>query len=129
MPLPEEGVRAIEAVHTQWIAMEKAGNATAVLDYCADDIVWMPPGAAPLRGAQAIRSWLSGPPVPIEKIELSNLAIAGDGRVAWKTCDFVTVSHAVGAAASTVCRGSHLWILRREDDGEWRLVVVTWTLV
>jgi ketosteroid isomerase-like protein len=129
MRLLEEDVRAIEAVHRQWIAVEKEGNATAVLDYCADDIMWMPPGAAPLRGSRAIRTWLSGPPVLIDEIEISNLAIAGDGRVAWKTCDFVTVSRAAGAGRSTVSRGSHLWILRRQDDGEWRVVLVTWTLV
>jgi ketosteroid isomerase-like protein len=129
MPLADEDVRAIEAVHSGWIAMEKAGNAAAVLDYCADDIVWMPPGVAPLRGRQAIRSWLSGPGLPIEEIAISGLAIAGDGRVAWKTCDFVTVSRSAGAASAMVSRGSHLWILCRQDDGECRVVVVTWTLV
>lgn len=100
-----------------------------MLDYCADDVVWMPPDAEPLRGRQAIRRWLSGPPVLIEEIEISGLAIVGDGRVAWKTCDFVTVSRAAGAVSPTVSRGSHLWILRRQDDGEWRVAVVTWTLV
>jgi ketosteroid isomerase-like protein len=47
MPLSNEDVRAIEAVDKQWIELEKSGNATAVLDYCADDIVWMPAGAVP----------------------------------------------------------------------------------
>jgi hypothetical protein len=28
--------------------------------------------------------------VLVDEIGISNLAIAGDGRVAWKTCDFVT---------------------------------------
>ena len=129
MPLSDEDVRAIEAVHKQWIEFENAGNASAVLDYCADDIVWMPPGAAPLRGREAIRSWLSDPSALIDEIEISNLAIAGDGRVAWKTCDFVTASRAAGTACSTVYRGSHLWILRRQDDSEWRVVVVSWPLV
>lgn len=129
MPLPDEDVRAIEAVHERWIVMEKAGDATAVLDLCADDIVWMPPDAEPLRGRQAIRCWLSGPRVLIDEIEISRLAIAGGGRVAWKTCDFVTVSRSADAATSTVTRGSHLWILRRQDDGQWRVVVVTWRLV
>jgi ketosteroid isomerase-like protein len=127
--LSDDDVRAIEAVHREWIALEKAGDAAAVIAYCADDIVWMPPGAAPLRGREAVRRWLSGPPVLIDEIEISRPAIAGDGCVAWKTCDFVTVSRAAGAASSTVSRGSHLWILRRQDDGAWRVVVVTWTLV
>ena len=89
----------------------------------------MPPGVAPLRGRDSIRAWLSGPPEAIEAIEISGLTMSGDGRIAWKTCDFVTVSRSTGDAISTSTRGSHRWILRREDDGEWRVVVVTWTLL
>ena len=71
-----------------------------------------------LGHAEAFRSWLSGPPSVIDEIEISNLSITDDGREARKTCDFVTASRIPGAARSTVTRGSHLWILRRQDDGE-----------
>lgn len=120
-------MRAIEAIHEQWMAEELAGNATAVLSLCAEDVVWMPPGARPLRGRQTILNWMSGPPVQIHDLQLSNLEIGGDGRVAWKTCEFVT-AYQLNGAPPTVDRGSHLWVLHKDDDGVWRVVVATWTL-
>ena len=72
------------------MAEERAGNTRAVLDVCAEDVVWMPPGGRPLRGRQTILRWLSGPPVAITSLELSNLEIHGQGRLAYKTCEYVT---------------------------------------
>ena len=125
--LADEDVRAIEAIHERWMADELAGDATAVLRLCTEDVVWMPPGARLLRGRQTILNWLSGPPVQIHDLRLSNLEIAGDGRVAWKTCEFVT-TYQLNGAHPTVDQGSHLWILRKDDHGVWRVVVATWTL-
>jgi ketosteroid isomerase-like protein len=126
--LAEEDARAIEAIHARWIADELAGNLTAVLDVCTEDVIWLPPGGRPLRGRQTILHWLSGPPVRIHDLRLSNLEISGDGRVAWKTCDFVTTYQPHGAAVPTIDRGSHLWVLHKGDDGVWRVVVATWTI-
>jgi uncharacterized protein (TIGR02246 family) len=126
--LAEEDVRAIEALHARWVADERAGNAKAVLDLCDEDVVWLPPGGRPMRGRQAILQWLSGPPVHIHDLRLSNLDIAGDGRVAWKTCEFVTTYQPHGASLPTVDRGSHLWVLHKTEDDVWRVVVATWTL-
>jgi ketosteroid isomerase-like protein len=126
--LGAEDVRAIEAIHARWMSDELAGNAAAVLDLCSDEVIWLPPGGRPLRGRKTILQWLSGPPVQIRDLRLSNLEIAGDGRVAWKTCDFVTTYQPFGNSLPTIERGSHLWVMHKEDDGVWRVVVATWTL-
>jgi uncharacterized protein (TIGR02246 family) len=127
--LAEEDVRAIEALHDRWVADERAGNATAVLDLCDDDVLWLPPGGRPMRGRQTILQWLSGPAVRLHDVTLSNLAIAGEGRVAWKTCEFVTTYKVEGARLPLADRGSHLWVLRKTDAGLWRVVVATWTMM
>jgi uncharacterized protein (TIGR02246 family) len=126
--LSEDDVRAIEALHDRWIADERAGNARAVLDLCDDDVLWLPPGGRPMRGRQTILHWLSGPAVSLHDVTLSNLEIAGEGRVAWKTCEFVTTYYPEGANRPVIERGSHLWVLHKTDAGEWRVVVATWTL-
>lgn len=125
--LPDGDERAIEAIHERWMAEELAGNGTAVLSLCTEDVVWMAPGAPLLRGRQAIFNWLSGPPVQIHDLRLSNLEISGHGCVAWKTCEFVTTSQ-VNGEHPHVNRGSHLWVLHKDDDGVWRVVAATWTL-
>lgn len=127
--LSAEDVRAIEALHERWMADERAGNATAVLDLCDEDVLWLPPGGRPMRGRQTILHWLSGPAVPIHDLALSNLEISGDGRVAWKTCEFVTTWQPKGAYTPITERGSHLWVLHKTDSGDWRVVVATWTLM
>ena len=127
--LDADDIRAIEAMHARWTADELAGNAKAVLELCAEDVVWMPPGGRPLRGRRAILELLSGPPVQIHDLRLSNLRIAGDGRVAWKTCDFVTTYQPRWSTLPTIDRGSQLWVVHKDDDGVWRVVVASWTLV
>lgn len=126
--LADEDVRAIRAVHERWLSDEKAGNARAVLDLCADDVVWMPPNGRPLKGRQTILKWLSGPPVEIHDLRIANIVVEGEGRVAWKTCDFVTTYQPAGDRLPSIDRGSHLWVLRKGDDGAWRVAVATWTL-
>jgi uncharacterized protein (TIGR02246 family) len=127
--LSVEDLGAIEALHEQWVANERAGNAKAVLDLCDEDVLWLPPGGRPMRGKQAILHWLSSPAAPIQELRLSNLEIAGDGRVAWKTCEFVTTWQPPNAHPPITERGSHLWVLHKTDAGHWRVVVATWTLL
>jgi uncharacterized protein (TIGR02246 family) len=127
--LSPEDVRAIEAVHRKWMAEELSGNARAVIDLCAEHVVWLPPGGRPLRGRQTILRWLSGPPVPILSLDLSNVEIRGDGRVAYKTAEYVTTSQPPGSRGTVTDRGAHLWVLEKGDDGAWLIVVATWTMM
>ena len=62
-------------------------------------------------------------------MNVSNLEINGEGRVAWKSCEFVTTYQQHGAALPATDCGTHLWVLHKTDAGAWRIVVATWTLV
>ncbi len=127
-PLTSEDARAIEGLHDRWMSDELAGNTTAVLDLCADDVVWLPPGAPPLRGKRQILEWLSGPTVRLESLRLFNLEIRGGSATAWKTCEFESVLRAAGTPGAVTVRGAHLWVLDKGPTG-WRIVAVTWTLL
>jgi ketosteroid isomerase-like protein len=128
VPLAPDDIRAIQALHDRWIGHELAGQATAILDICDADVVWLPPGARPLRGRETILHWLSGPPVAIQAIEVSHLEIRGQGHTAWKTCEFVTTLQPSPADPPQTLLGAHLWVLAREASGPWRVVAVSWTL-
>jgi uncharacterized protein (TIGR02246 family) len=127
--LPAEDIRAIEQVHKKWIADELSGNARAVVDLCTDDVVWLPPGGRPLRGRQTILHWLSGPPVAVASVEITNLAIRGEGRIAYKTAEFTTTYQKPSSNLPLTDRGAHVWILEKGDDGAWRIAVATWTVL
>jgi uncharacterized protein (TIGR02246 family) len=118
--------RAIEQVHGAWLDAELRGDASALLDLCASSPVWLPPGAPPVVGRTAIREWLaSQPAAEIRRIDIRNLTIAGSGVLAVKTAGFVTTVAAIGGDAQ-VFHGSHVWVLRRDEAGVWRVAVVAW---
>jgi uncharacterized protein (TIGR02246 family) len=126
--LSDRDVRAIQAVEQRWLAAEIAGNPAAVLELCADDVVWMPPGVATLQGKDAIRTWLGQPTERIDDLRLTNVRIDGDGDVAYKTADYQTRYVPGGATEPVTAAGSHVWVLRRLA-GSWRVVVAAWTFL
>ena len=52
-----------------------------------------------------------------------------DGRVAYKTAEYVTTSQPPGSKGTVTDRGAHLWVLEKGDDGTWQIVVATWTMM
>jgi uncharacterized protein (TIGR02246 family) len=126
--LSGEDVRAIEALHARWVDEERAGNGAAILDLCDEDVVWLPPGGHPLLGRTAILQWTSGPAATVRDLTATNLRISGNGRVAWKTCEFVATYQHQGASR-TVIRGAHLWVLSKSPEGHWHIVAASWTVL
>lgn len=120
-------LRAIETLHAKWQEHERAGNVRAVLDLCAETVVWLPPDGRPLRGRDTILHWLSGPPGTVEDLQVSNLTIGGRDGVAWTTCEYVTRSRPPGAREPVTVCGTQLWVLAREGNGAWRIVAASWT--
>jgi uncharacterized protein (TIGR02246 family) len=124
--LAPEDRQAIEALHHRWVRLELAGQASAVLDLCDDQVVWLPPGSRPLRGREAILHWLSGPPATVLALDVSRVDIEGRGDTAWRTCEFVTTLKPSPDQAPITVLGAQLWVLARTAAG-WRIVVASWT--
>jgi ketosteroid isomerase-like protein len=117
----------IEKLHDIWIAKELEGNASEVLDLCTDDIQWMPPDAPPIVGKEKIANFLATDPVKLLVVNISNLSIRGSGSVAYLTSNYFTrylsQSH---SEFEHDAKGTHLWVLRKEDN-RWRIAVVAWS--
>jgi uncharacterized protein (TIGR02246 family) len=126
--LSESDLQAIRAVEQRWLAAEIAGDPAAVLEVCADDVVWMPPGEEALQGKAAIRAWLGQPADRIDDLRLTNVRIEGDGDIAYKTAGYRTRYVPGGSTQPVTATGSHVWVLRRVD-GSWRVVLVAWTFL
>ncbi len=125
LTLPEKDIDAIEQIHHRWIEAELSGNALQVLRFCTDDVRWMVPGAEVLVGKEAA-SLLVHTGTEIIDIQTADLEVCGSGDVAYKTSKYTTRFVAEGTDSEQVARGSHLWILHKQDDEEWEVALVTW---
>lgn len=107
----------IKALSDRWIAFELAGDPDGLLALCSDRIVLQPPQAPAIRGKAAVRAALSGPPP--DRIELTDLWIECDDRIAWKRASFATWLR----GQVTPIRGSHTWLVSAPGLVE----LVTWS--
>jgi ketosteroid isomerase-like protein len=123
--LPPADADSIRAIHAAWISMELAGRNSALLDYCAADVLWMPPTEPPISGSAAVAAWLSRTEVKVHSVEITALAIHGGRDAAWLTANYVT-TWSVAGGPSQRATGTHLWILRRTHN-EWKVQVVAWS--
>lgn len=120
---------SIHEIHRQWLAFERAGRTDSVLDLCSDDVIWLVPGIGALRGRAAVAEWLRHqPPFIIDSLDISGLLLEISGDLAVKTADFQTTLRSTADAESRTVSGTHLWTLRKQSDGSWRVIGVCWSI-
>jgi len=91
--------------------------------------VWIPPDSPALEGREAITRWLKGTEVEIKSIEVTDLRIRGNGTVAYKTGNYFTAYKVSSSSEVIGVKGTHLWILQKFGNGEWRVAIVTWSSI
>jgi ketosteroid isomerase-like protein len=99
----------------------------AILQLCTDDVMWIPPNFPAIVGKEAITQWLSGAEVEIRDLHIANLNIDGAGSVAYLTCNYSTAYITGRSEVMAKADGTHLWILRKLADGEWKVAIITWS--
>jgi ketosteroid isomerase-like protein len=96
----------------------------ALISMCTDDIVFSPPGARQVSGAD-VKPWLEGFPTikkvdfSFDRIDISGDLATGAGHGAWTL-------EINGADVSENIK--FLDIFRRRKDGTWRYAHVIWNL-
>lgn len=90
--------------------------------------MWLPPGQQPIRGKAAIRTWLEGSRDRIVDIRLDYVILEGGDAGAYRMANFTTTYVASGSSEAATIAGWHLWMLRRENDSEWRVTAVAWSI-
>ncbi len=126
--LSSDDVREINDIHSRWIAEEISGNSLGVLQFCSEDVLWMPPDAHRLRGKETITRWFAGPTVEIRSLDVFNLEIHGSGGIAYKSCDYCTSYSVAGEQKVRVMKGTHLWVMQKIEGDAWRVAVVSWSI-
>jgi ketosteroid isomerase-like protein len=120
-------ITAIARIHDAWIRYERHNQPERVLALCSDRIRWIPPDGPEISGKYAVTEWLRRNPVKIQQLETSHREIWLTGRLASLRATFEVCTGDPGAELPTF-RGRHHWVLEIEPDGEWRVVVVSWSV-
>lgn len=120
----EVGERFVEA----WL-LDAPQSVMATLD---DDATLIPHhGAAPVVGETAIRAFWwppGGPPVAVVEFQQSYEEISGDGNLAYARGRFELAFEMDVEGQTRMFRneGNYLMLLRRGDDGVWRITHRIW---
>jgi len=127
-PAEQAKVRAVlEAYRTAWLA----NDADAVLSVFAEDAVLMPHhGVEPVVGKAAARAfWFpAGPPTTITAFTLTVDQVGGSSGIAWaRGRSRVEWTTGIGPDAKRSGNaGTNLTVLKRQPDGDWRIVAMMW---
>jgi uncharacterized protein (TIGR02246 family) len=125
--LSEQDLKAIEALHSRWMQEELAGNATQTIALCTADVKWIPPDSPPLETKDAISKYLNASTVEVKDIQIKDLEVRGSDTVAYLIANYHSRFLIEGEAEPQESTGTHLWILRKESEGIWRVAVVAWS--
>jgi len=108
-----------------WTAVVRAGVPERAAEFCADDVIVLPPNAPPIAGKAAARDWLrgsNGP--PIERVEVQGVDLRGGPQSAWLTATITTHRRDETGAATQECE-LRLWALVK-DNKIWRVRLAGW---
>jgi len=116
--------RAIELLHSDWIALEREGKFTTLTRFLAPEIIVQPEGRAPITGWDDVTSEffsIDGPNAKIES-EIVYLGIHEDAAVKIAAFD-------VKGTDGHCSKGFHTWFLVNTADRvqNWRIRYICWT--
>jgi uncharacterized protein (TIGR02246 family) len=111
--------RQIRELVDRWMAATKAGDTQAVLDLMTDDVIFMVPGREPFGKEEFRTASEAMHEMEIDgRAEVLEIQVAGD----WAFIrNHIDVSTGQGGGERSNRSGYTLTILRKCEDGRWRL--------
>jgi ketosteroid isomerase-like protein len=126
--LSDEDKASVRAVDAEWARAAKAGDGAAIGALYASDAILLPPGEPMVKGEAAKKYWVdfangfSGP------TELNTMTVEGGGSVASAvgTYKMSLTPKKAGAKPLPTEEGKYVEVLKRQDDGSWKIVYDIW---
>jgi uncharacterized protein (TIGR02246 family) len=132
-PSLESDLAAIEELHRRDQAAAKAWDVDALASLWSDDIVGMPPDGPMFRGREQALSGLREAAEAAKGLitteyeqQFEEVEVLGDFAYDWGT--FRGAMQAVEGGREMRYSGKLMRILKRGDDGEWRVHRTIWTI-
>jgi uncharacterized protein (TIGR02246 family) len=117
----DSDARSIRELTMRWTTAVKAQDIDRLLSLVTDDVVFLPPGGAPIRGKQAVGDLyrLLFAQFDVEQsASAEEIEVSGDWAFSWGA-EVLTLSPRTGGQPIRM-RGRGLTILRRQPDESWR---------
>lgn len=123
----ETGAGAVAALRERLVAAANAGDASTAAAVFAEDAVLQIPGELPLTGRAAIERWWerASSQAPSSTTVVESHEIVPLGEWAFERGAYATVIQPAGEGERRV-HGSYFHLLRRDDDGNWRIARAMW---
>ncbi len=119
---------AIKTVSEQAVEAWKARDLDATVGFYTDDTIWMGPDVAPIRGKDALRAWLEPEWNDFTIVELSmpseEIVVIDDWAFQRHINGWVEIDKVGGETTQYYFKG--IWILRRQEDGSWKIARYIW---
>lgn len=120
MALSERDLAAIRDLVEKDAEAVRRSDWTTVADLFTEDAVRYPAHHPPIRGREAMRSWLETFPA------IAHFAITADEIIGCEDTAFVRGTYAIAFGqddgSAVTDRGNYLGLVRKQSDGAWRWV-------
>lgn len=124
----DEEEQKLMQLSREWSEVASTGNIDSLMTYWSDDAVMMPPNRPPLRGKEAIRSFVeTSDQVPGFEISWEPLSahIANDGSMAYLIeRNQIAFNDSLGNRVVENNKVVTVW--RKNEDGSWKNVIDMW---
>ena len=125
----ESDAAAIRALLADWDALANAGDAAALVELYAEDVISMPPDAVGRVGREAILASMEET-FGADTLQITSVAdevdVAGDLAFMRVTYDETITPKAGGD--TELMHGNWLVILQRQADGSWKIWREMWSV-
>ena len=113
---------AIDQIRKAFDASWLSENANVILDYCADDIILMPPNVEPVLGKENLRTFLKGffDHFTFTDLKILEREVIASGDLAFERIAYDWVILPEGQDKEIGDRVNFLGIYQRQADGEWK---------
>lgn len=120
-PDPAAARAGIERIRDNWRSAAERDDAGAVAALYADDAIFVGTETAEVRGRAAIQEMFGQqfPMSTVSRIESRDLTVSGD--MAYDYGEFTQQITPPNAPGQTI-NGHYLVVLRRQNDGSWKIV-------
>jgi uncharacterized protein (TIGR02246 family) len=121
--LSSEDQAAIRQVDTDWAKAATEGNGEAIAALYTSDATLLPPGEPIVKGEAAKKYWVDFGNGFAGPTELNTTSVEGSGdlAVAVGTYRMALTPKKAGAKPLPVDEGKYLEVLKRQDDGSWKI--------
>lgn len=118
MALPEADLAAIRRVIEQDAAAVRRADWDAAAEMFTADAIRFPPHHAPIRGREAMLTWLKTFP-QIQQFTITADEIVGCDDVAFVRGRYMLTAATPHGSPPMTDRGNYMGLLRKQPDGSW----------